>query len=133
MNNTSGPNTKQIGQLGEDLAVKYLKKRGFSILERNYWKKWGEIDIIAQKGNILHFVEVKAVSHETINMFSQETNCFRPEENVHEAKIKRLYRTIETYLAEKNIDGDWQFDVLAVRIGIKDKRAKMSFIENIVL
>jgi len=47
-----------IGRLGEDIATGYLKNRGFHIITRNYRKKWGEIDIIAKKDNVLHFVEV---------------------------------------------------------------------------
>jgi len=53
---------QRIGQIGEDCAVKYLENRGYKILERNYRKKYGEIDIIALKDSILHFVEVKSKS-----------------------------------------------------------------------
>jgi len=54
-----------IGRLGEDIAVKHFVKHSFKVLDRNYRKKWGEIDIVAEKDNILHFIEVKAVSCET--------------------------------------------------------------------
>lgn len=126
---------QMIGRIGEDVAVKFLKNRGFSILERNYWQKWGELDIVAEKEDLIHFVEVKSVSCEMFSDFSRETNNerFRPEDNIHDAKIKRLYRTIETYLAEKNEEREWQFDAIIVRLGIKDKKASVDFIENIVL
>ena len=52
-------NSQKIGQVGEDIACKFLMKHGFTVLERNYTKKWGEIDIIAQKEDVLYFVEVK--------------------------------------------------------------------------
>ena len=52
-------NKQKVGEIGENVASEYLKKKGFKILERNYWKKWGELDIIAQKGDVIHFVEVK--------------------------------------------------------------------------
>ena len=59
------PTEKQkIGQIGEDCACRYLVERGFKIIERNYLKKWGEIDIIAKKKKKIHFVEVKAVSRD---------------------------------------------------------------------
>ena len=57
------PTQKQvIGRLGEDIAAKYLESKGFSIVGLNYRKKYGEIDIIAQKSKITHFIEVKSVT-----------------------------------------------------------------------
>ena len=53
---------RKIGDRGEEIACKYLENKGFSIIERNYWRPWGEIDIVAKKGSILSFVEVKSVS-----------------------------------------------------------------------
>jgi len=62
----SKKNTKKIGDLGEEISVKYLKNKGFSILETNYLRKWGEIDIVAEKDEVVHFIEVKTVSYEVI-------------------------------------------------------------------
>lgn len=57
---------QKIGKLGEELAKRFLMKHGYSILEENYTKKYGEIDLIAKKDDIIHFIEVKSiVSHET--------------------------------------------------------------------
>ena len=61
--------TQKIGEIGENMAVKFLVKHGFSILDRNYTKKWGEIDIVAEKNNKLYFVEVKSVSRQTLDIF----------------------------------------------------------------
>ena len=57
---------RKTGNLGEDLACRFLMKRGFDVIERNYLKKCGEIDIIATNKGKIHFIEVKSVSHETI-------------------------------------------------------------------
>ena len=73
--------SQKIGELGEDLACEFLIKHGFLILERNYTKKWGEIDIIAQKGDRRYFIEVKSKSVSSLDYVSEETN--RPEDNMH--------------------------------------------------
>jgi putative endonuclease len=115
------------GSLGEELAVRYLRERGHRVLARNYRQKWGEIDIVSSKGEEIHFVEVKSVSCEikggTEEEISRITRLYIPEERVHEHKSKRLIRTIETYIAEKRVEGDWSFDVAAVFLDPASKRA----------
>lgn len=59
------PTDKQkIGQIGEDCACEYLEKNDYKIVERNYLKKWGELDIVCKKGNKIHFIEVKSVTRD---------------------------------------------------------------------
>lgn len=69
------PKTKkqEIGNTGELIAARFLMKHGFSVIERNYRKKWGEIDIILVKKGKTHFVEVKTVSYETTKEVTRET------------------------------------------------------------
>lgn len=130
---------QKIGQLGEDIASKYLENKGFSVIERNYRKKCGEIDIIAKKGGITHFVEVKAVSRENIGRFQSDVSCekdsYRPEDNIHPRKLKRLSRAIQLYLYEKHSNGspEWVFDVVTVQLDTKNKRAKVDFLESIII
>lgn len=139
-------NSQKIGELGEDVACKFLIKHGFSILERNYTKKWGEIDIIAQKGEKRFFIEVKSKSVSDLDfVFSRqlggqvnETNLLaqagRPEENMHPWKMKRLRRVVETYLISKRFGYiDWQFDLLVVYLDIENRKARVKTIENIIL
>lgn len=114
---------RKLGDIGENVACMFLEKHSFKILERNYLRKWGEVDIVAQKGSVIHFVEVKSVSDET---------KIRPEENMHEYKIKRLHRAIQTYLIEKKMDLDWQLDLVVVRINERDRIAKAELLENII-
>lgn len=126
----------EIGEKGEDIAEKYLVKKGFFVFCRNYRKKWGEIDIIAEKDSVLHFVEVKTVSRKSFGgHFEQEINNYRPEENVHPWKIKRLQRAIQTYLLEKykEAEPNWQFDLICVFLDMERRVAKVRFIENLVL
>jgi putative endonuclease len=123
---------RQLGDLGEDVACDFLKNRGFEIIERNYLRKWGELDIIARKNNIVHFVEVKSVSQETPSIVSQETR-YRPEENMHPRKINRLTRAIQTYLMEKRINEDWQLDLVTIKIDKANGKAKVELIANIIM
>lgn len=125
-------NTKEIGDIGEGVACKFLVKLGFSVVERNYSKKWGEIDIIARKGDFWHFVEVKAVTRETLSDVSREMD-YAPEEKVHPKKLEKIARTAETYLIEKGIDdGDWCIDVVAVFLDMSRREAKCRMVENVL-
>ncbi len=128
-------NSQKIGQLGEDVACKFLMKHNFSVEERNYTKKWGEIDIIATKEGKLYFVEVKSVSCETLPDPKDENPFIkRPEENMHPWKLKRLSRTIQTYLIHKRIGNTpWQFDLLLVYLDIKNRLARVRIIDNVIL
>jgi len=145
-------NTKHnqnIGKIGEETACKFLMKQGYQIVLRNYWKKWGEIDIIAKKDQVMYFVEVKTVSRdlafvlnkdfvscETKKGVKHETlDSYRPEDNIHPWKLKRLSRAIQTYLIENNISEDdkWQFDAITVFLDIKNKTAKVDYIKDIIL
>ena len=124
--------TQKTGEIGENIAVKFLVKHGFSILERNYTKKWGEIDIVAEKDSKLYFIEVKSVSCETLS--PEVIDKYRPEENMHAWKIKRLARAIQTYILSKKLDeGEWQVDLLVVFLDLKAKNAKIKVVKDIIL
>ncbi len=128
--------TQKIGEIGENIAVKFLVKHGFSILDRNYTKKWGEIDIIAEKDSKLYFIEVKSVSRSDLGSVSQETlDAYKPEDNMHPWKLKRMSRTIQTYLLNKKIEDEkeWQVDLLVVFLDIKDKKARVKVVSDIIL
>ena len=87
-------------------------KHGFDILDRNYTKKWGEIDIVAEKDGKLYFIEVKSVAHLPAEAEAKEGET-RPEDNMHPWKLKRLSRIIQTYLLSKRHDEpEWQVDLL---------------------
>ncbi len=129
------PRHIETGQIGERLAVQYLIDQGFSLVTRNYRKKWGEIDIIVRKNDKIYFVEVKTVSYGTKQDLNNAVSygTWRPEENVHPFKLKKLSRAIESWLMEQKYEGDWQIDVLAVRIVPRETFATVKRIENIVV
>ena len=134
------PTEKQkLGELGETYTCQYLEKLRYKIICRNYLKKWGEIDIVCKIDNKLHFVEVKSVSREISNNVIYETSpskdWYRPEDNMHPWKLQRLSRVIQSYLLERDVpdDVDWQFDVVTVYIDTIKKLHKIEILEDIVL
>lgn len=127
---------QKIGELGEDIACKFLMKHKFEILERNYTKKWGEIDIVAQKESILYFIEVKSVSRnlEELKDDAVDLNSYRPEENMHPQKLRRLSRVVQTYLISKKLGNiKWQIDLFVVYIDINKRLARVKPIKNLIL
>jgi putative endonuclease len=125
----------QVGAIGEEIALKYLKNKGFTILETNYLKKWGEIDIVARGTKKISFVEVKTVSYETkVELQSAISHgTWRPEENVHRSKLLKLNRAIESWIIENEYKGEWEIDVIAVRVVRCEKYATVKYIPNVIL
>ncbi len=134
---------RKTGDIGENIACRFLVKHGLEVVERNYSKKWGEIDIIARKGQKLHFVEVKTVTRENLKYnlehVPHETDTYRPEDNLHPWKLKRLSRVIQTYLlgyrgnSAVSYETDWQFDVITVYLDLKNMQTKVNYLEDIII
>lgn len=97
---------KKLGKIGEEIASGFLQKKGYKILEKNYKRPWGEIDIIAKKGKDIAFFEVKTL----------KSGDFLPEESIRFQKRKNLIRAAKLYLLEKNYSPEqsWQIDVIAI-------------------
>ena len=95
----------ELGKLGEELAVEFLRKNGYEILETNWTFQKAEIDIIAQKENILAVVEVKTRSSLEFGL---------PQDFVKPKKIQLLVKAINEYVVSKNLDIEVRFDIIAV-------------------
>ena len=109
---------KLFGDESESLATRFLVQEGFIILERNYFaRKLGEIDIIAQREDELHFIEVK----------SSKFNSFDPIYNVTPAKLRKVINSAHYYLKVKQLDMPFSIDALIVR------GDEVEFIENVTL
>ena len=126
---------RKIGDIGEGVACKYLENKGFTVIERNYLKPWGEIDIVARKAKKLYFVEVKSKSCDLELDFALSRETYRPEENMHPQKIQRLRRAIQTYLLDRKIaqTQTWQVDLACVYLDFDIKRARVELMEDIIL
>lgn len=117
--------TSEFGAMAEKYASDFLKSRNYSILTVNYRKPWGEIDIIAEKDEVVVFAEVKANQKEIIG--------FEPELRVNREKIKRIIRAARTYIAEKKYDPEpeWQIDIISITIDKDRKVAKIRHFKNV--
>jgi len=119
----------RVGAIGEKLVTRFLEEKGFEILDVNYRKPWGEIDIVAQRDGVLRFVEVKAMQ------MTGASRDYRPEDHVGLWKKNRLSRVIRTYIIEKRIDENTDFDIVvaAVLLDFGNKKAKIRLVENVLL
>lgn len=123
---------KEIGKLGEEIASQFLTRKGFTVLERNYRKPWGEIDIIAEKSGMVRFVEVKSVSCENLPDVTREMSNYRPEEQVHPFKLKKIARTAEIYMNSKHDEREFQIDVIGVFLNTKERKARCRLFEQVL-
>src|SRR3989344_1388551 len=137
---------RKTGDIGENIACEFLKKRGFEILERNYSKKWGEKNIITKKSGLIHFIEEKSVprlastcldsakrASDSESRLAHATSEYRPEDNMHPWKLKRLSRAMQTYLLDRKLNCDWQLDLVTVKIDQQNRTARVELIENVII
>lgn len=118
-------NKAEIGVFGEDFTVKYLKKQGYKILERNFHSRFGEIDVIALKKDVIVFVEVKTRAENAI---------YSPREAVDFHKQQKCVKTAQIYLAKSPAELQPRFDVSEIlienRADCKLKVKEHNYIEN---
>lgn len=95
----------ELGKLGEELAVAYLQKEGYTILATNWVYQKAEIDILAQKENILAVVEVKTRSSIEFGL---------PQDFVKPKKIQLLVKAVDAYINQNEIDANVRFDIIAI-------------------
>jgi len=108
---------KKYGDQSETLATRFLEQEGFIILERNYYaRKLGEIDIIAIREDVLHFIEVKSGKAD-----------FDPVYNITPAKLRKVINSSHYYMKTKNLDVAFSIDALIIRYD------EVEFIENVTL
>ncbi len=108
------------GKKGEELAYNYLLKKGYSILERNWRYKHLEIDIIAKKDTILHFIEVKTRKDKGL-LHAREAMSYKKKQNI--------LRAIEIYLSMHKLQNTAQLDLIAITIDDKEEMT-LEHIEN---
>ena len=113
------------GNRGEEKAVEYLMSKGYSIVERNFNTKFGEIDLVAKNsGGDFVFVEVKS---------ARRASDIMPEENITFHKLRKFARTIEMFILARRVSPDqkWQMDSISVVFDEQNREAEIQHIENI--
>ena len=99
-------NKRASGNIGEDIAEKYLSSLGYDVVKRNYYTRYGEIDIIANKDDVLVFIEVKKRTGSKYGTGAQA---------VTSKKIGRIRTCASIYLQENNLhDVKMRFDIIEV-------------------
>jgi len=115
---------QEVGKLGEKVARKFLKKRGYRIRETGFRCRHGEIDIVAQKKDWLVFVEVRTKSN---------LDFGTPEESITAAKKKKLVTLALTYTStHQDLPPLWRIDVVAIELDDKGKPRRIELIENAI-
>ncbi len=121
---------KDIGNYGERVVCAYILKRGFDILERNKAFKTGELDIIASRAGCLHLIEVKSLA---CDAFPEERyQGYRPEENLSTSKLRKVVRTAQWYIAQRDWDGEWQVDAAFVWLRRSDGVGKVQYVPQVL-
>lgn len=105
-----------FGKVSESDACEFLQKEGCQILERNFSCKFGEIDIIAKKDEILHFIEVKATSGE-----------YEAAYRLTPLKMQKILKAVDYYLLKNGLNSDFQVDLITI------ENNKINWIKNISL
>lgn len=118
-----------LGKKGEEIAVEFLKKKGYKILERNFIfqfsrRQKGEIDIVAKKGEKIFFIEVKSQRGE---------KEIPPEQKVNFSKARKLIDCAEYFLSKNKIPFDvpWQIDIISVHF-LENGKTKIFHFENAI-
>ncbi|MEK7543534.1 MAG: YraN family protein [Patescibacteria group bacterium] len=116
---------KRLGKIGEDLASEYLLKHQYTLIERNFQKRYGELDIIATKGNTLIFVEVKTRIGRYFGL---------PEESVTHRKLREVIQTAAYYkLLHPELPESMQIDVIAIELETDETMKAFRHIENVTM
>ena len=95
----------ELGKKGEDMAVAYLMRHGYQILARNFRFEKAEVDILAQKDNILAAIEVKTRA---------SADFGNPQDFVKPKQIKNLVKVVNAYIEEFHLDLEVRFDIIAI-------------------
>lgn len=115
-----------IGARGEKIAQAFLQARGFKLVAQNLWlARLGEIDFVAEKSGVLHFIEIKTL---------RQPSAFRPEHHFNQSKRRKLTKLISFYLNRHRLECDYQLDLIAIELNDSAEpgaKTKIRFYQNV--
>ena len=126
---------QQVGRCGEAIAAAYLKQKKYTVLQQNYTRPWGEIDIVAKKSSKYVLVEVKTVSYGTLQELQEAVlrGTRHPLELIHTHKQKQLHKIIETWWVEFNQPDLFTVLAISVRLVPNERYPSVCEVENLTL
>ena len=113
---------KQLGKIGEIIAVNYLRDHDYWIVERNFRTKTGEVDIICKKNKAYIFIEVKTRSSQLFGY---------PEEALTEEKLARLEQLAQEYCQYIKFTGEWRIEAISIIVNFKKKSLGIKHLTNL--
>jgi putative endonuclease len=108
--------SREKGNLSEDKAYRFLLQNNFIVLDRNFYSRFGEIDIVAQKDGVIHFIEVKSALDYELAV-----------QNITKSKLSKLIKTGDVYLKKNALNVNYMYDAIIVT------PQKISYLENITI
>jgi putative endonuclease len=113
-----------LGHSGESLAAGFLEKKGYTILERNYRTSYGEIDLIANQGDTIVFIEVKTRASSSLGP---------PEISITRRKAEHMRYAAECFIQEHpDLRNEWRIDVISVQIQVNEMPPLIEHFENAI-
>ena len=112
----------EVGRAGEEVAKKYLEDKGYKIIEQNYRTKYAEIDLVAQRDNVLILVEVRTKTDEKFGA---------PEETINKRKMRKLQMSALAYTSRIKWQGRYQIDAICLILDKNNNSKRLNHYENI--
>ncbi|OGK22120.1 hypothetical protein A2866_03305 [Candidatus Roizmanbacteria bacterium RIFCSPHIGHO2_01_FULL_39_8] len=114
---------RNVGKVGENLALTFLKNKGYSLISRNYYTRWGEIDLIVEKDTKISFIEVKT---------RISTIQGKPYESVDQRKLFKLTRPIKHFLLQDRYKNrKLSLDVISIELNRDQSLRELKYFENV--
>jgi putative endonuclease len=127
-------NKKHIDKLGEDIASIYIRRKGYVVLDRDYYHKLGDINLVAEEKGNLYFIQVKTatclrdVNHETIR------GMYRIDRGLETLRLRKMEGIVRPYLEKYNLQGKpWSYSVIVVYLNEIQQKARVYLLKDMII